>query len=91
MYLCDFHREQAWDRWLKETKHGCKDIKEDILPRLRRVAKAPTEGEYNASLIALQNSPNWNLPNSKMLQKWFESKWIPEHGVSKFDTLYRKS
>ena len=21
-YLCDFHREQAWEQWTKDTKHG---------------------------------------------------------------------
>ena len=76
---------------MKEGKHGCKDIKENVLDMLRKIAKAPTEEEYNASLIALKESPNWNLPNSKMLQKWFETKCIPEHGVSKFDNLSRKS
>ena len=22
VYLCDFHREQAWDRWVKKQQHG---------------------------------------------------------------------
>ena len=22
IYLCDFHREQAWERWVKDKKHG---------------------------------------------------------------------
>ena len=22
VYLCDFHREQAWERWVKDRKHG---------------------------------------------------------------------
>jgi len=22
VYLCDFHREQAWERWVKDHKHG---------------------------------------------------------------------
>jgi len=22
VYLCDFHREQAWERWVKHHKHG---------------------------------------------------------------------
>ena len=21
-YLCDFHREQCWERWVKDRKHG---------------------------------------------------------------------
>ena len=26
VYLCEFHREQAWERWVKERKHGPSDI-----------------------------------------------------------------
>ena len=26
VYLCEFHREQAWERWVKERKHGLSDI-----------------------------------------------------------------
>ena len=22
VYLCDFHREQCWERWVRDTKHG---------------------------------------------------------------------
>ena len=22
VYLCDFHQEQAWERWTKDIKHG---------------------------------------------------------------------
>lgn len=25
VYLCEFHREQAWERWVKERKHGLSD------------------------------------------------------------------
>ena len=25
VYLCEFHREQAWERWVKEKKHGLSD------------------------------------------------------------------
>ncbi|VDI37107.1 Hypothetical predicted protein [Mytilus galloprovincialis] len=30
VYLCDFHREQAWHRWLREIKHDCIDEKDEI-------------------------------------------------------------
>ncbi len=26
VYLCGFHREQAWERWVKERRHGLNDI-----------------------------------------------------------------
>ena len=29
VYICDFHREQAWERWMKQAKHGIEDGIED--------------------------------------------------------------
>ena len=31
LYLCDFHREQAWERWVKEHSHGLTDSNAEIL------------------------------------------------------------
>lgn len=42
VYLCDFHWEQAWERWVRDSKHGLK--KEDgqsLLHLLRDCADAP--------------------------------------------------
>ena len=61
VFLCDFHREQAWERWVKDHKHGLtKEEQEDLLSLLRACANAPpshppqnqtanetTEQEYN--------------------------------------------
>ena len=33
--LCDFHREQAWERWASQTANGVVAYKEEILTRLR--------------------------------------------------------
>ena len=42
IYLCDFHREQAWERWTKE-KHGLSaDDAEVLLSLLRDCAHAPS-------------------------------------------------
>ncbi len=49
VYLCEFHREQAWERWVKERRHGLNDIEAStLLDLLRDCASAP---------------PNWNLPD----------------------------
>lgn len=41
-YLCDFHREQSWERWVKDHKHGLSPDKSDTLPSLLRdTAQAP--------------------------------------------------
>ena len=26
VYLCEFHREQAWERWAKERRHGLSEL-----------------------------------------------------------------
>jgi len=39
VYLCDFHREQAWERWVKASKHGLTGDQPDILlDHLRAIA-----------------------------------------------------
>ena len=42
VYLCDFHREQAWERWCKDHKHGLTLLEQEKLLRLLRAcAHAP--------------------------------------------------
>lgn len=31
VYLCDFHREQAWERWTKDRKHGLSTLEAEWL------------------------------------------------------------
>lgn len=41
-YLCDFHREQAWERWVRDRKHGLNHADADtLLSLLRDCAWAP--------------------------------------------------
>ena len=36
MYLCDFHREQSWERWTKDRKHGLSSDDAEVLLSLLR-------------------------------------------------------
>ena len=36
IYLCDFHREQCWQRWIRNSKHGLKAGDSDLLLSLLR-------------------------------------------------------
>jgi len=36
VYLCDFHREQAWERWVKDRKHGLSPVDGEVLLELLR-------------------------------------------------------
>ena len=42
VYLCDFHREQAWIRWARDRNHNLsKDDEETLFFLLRECAHAP--------------------------------------------------
>ena len=43
VFICDFHREQAWDRWLNKTDNGARMIKNEMLCKFRHIASASTE------------------------------------------------
>jgi hypothetical protein len=50
-YLCDFHREQCWEHWVKERKHGLlPSDAEMLLVLLRNCAWAPIATEIGHSL-----------------------------------------
>ena len=67
VYLCDFHREQAWDRWAKDHKHGLSQSEaEELLTFLRACAWAPPTDDadptsaYKLAVNDLKQSSVWN-------------------------------
>ena len=43
VFICDFHREQAWERWLNAIRNGVRMIKIEMLSKFRRISKSRTE------------------------------------------------
>lgn len=80
VYLCDFHREQAWERWVNKKDNGVSQHRDEILSRLRRITHASTENKYNAAVSALKASELWK--NNIKLQNWFEKTWLRMSKVS---------
>ena len=84
IYLCDFHREQCWQRWMKDRKHDLAPADGEILLNLlRKAAFAPptsTGGKefYFEAIKQLKRSEIWKL-NPKV-RDWLEGRWlcIPE-------------
>uniref|UniRef100_A0A8W8IS37 SWIM-type domain-containing protein n=1 Tax=Magallana gigas TaxID=29159 RepID=A0A8W8IS37_MAGGI len=72
--LCDFHREQAWTRWMKDGKHGLTTVQMEVLELLRKIAHSATENEFHGHVQNLKFSTHWK--ESTLLQKWFEGKWL---------------
>ena len=86
VYLCDFHREQAWERWVKSkqnTKDGLtKDEGDLLLSLLRSCATAqpctdtplPLDYYYQQAVLQLKQSPVWK--NHTNVSFWLETYWL---------------
>ncbi|KAK3722871.1 hypothetical protein QZH41_020459, partial [Actinostola sp. cb2023] len=86
VYICDFHREQAWERWLAKTSIGMTTLKSKALVAMRRIARASTVEEYNRTLGMLKDDPQlWSQP---MYRRWFEKVWLRQH--QRWVCAYRK-
>ena len=80
MLLCDFHREQAWERWTTKTSHGVAALKEEVLARLRRIAHASTITDCNKAVSDLKDWHVWK--SNALLRNWFQETWLQEKEVS---------
>ena len=57
--LCDFHREQAWLRWLSSSNNGMREYKEVCLQLLRNIATSETLEEYTMAVNKLKEHKIW--------------------------------
>ena len=58
VYICDFHRLQSRQRWLRKSKHCLSQQEQDvIMRRLKEVAGAKTEDLFNVAVKELLGTP----------------------------------
>ena len=69
VFLCDFHREQAWKRWIVKRENGVFSIGEEILARLRRIAKSNNVQECTKAVADLRA---WESFGTTKLGLYFE-------------------
>ena len=80
--LCDFHREQAWDRWLKKGKNGMNESGEEktkreiVLEMMRSIARAETEEDMKTRIEILKSSQIWSEPGSSKFRTWITETWF---------------
>jgi hypothetical protein len=79
VFICDFHREQSWTRWVSKTDNGVSGEKESVLGMLRRCAHATSQDMFEAAVFDLQNSPVWK--KNVRLRNWFTRTWLAEKKV----------
>ena len=89
VYLCDLHREQAWERWIKDQAHGVDaEQAENLLGNLRACAWAPPaeqhenlrfDHHYRVAVSKLKESDKW--VDNPQVQGWLLGKWLPNPQV----------
>ena len=80
VYLCDFHREQCWERWIKDRKHGLSPTDGDILlGLLRKCAWAvpasngsPVDCHYQQAVDDLKKTDVWK--RNQQVREWLNAK-----------------
>ena len=80
IYTSDYHREQAWDRFvytsgtgLNPTINGTHANYHRVVGILRECARAESERAYFESLVKLHECRAWTI--HKMLRDWFTTAW----------------
>ena len=93
VYLCDFHREQAWERWVRDRKHGLSVSDGDVLLSLlrncawappARNGQDPPDNYYKEAEKQPKASAVWR--ENYAVQAWLNTKWLslPEVGNINF-------
>lgn len=81
--ICDFHREQAWGRWLRgrvQYRHGLSEqSQEELKVLLRRIARSGTETELESSLISLKSNDLYTT--NCVVYSYLETTWFPHMKV----------
>ena len=66
VYICDFHREQAWQRWVKSGKNGLTMAEQKMfLEFMQAIARARSENGYRKAVENLRKSKLY-VENSKV-------------------------
>ncbi|XP_065669607.1 uncharacterized protein LOC124810405 isoform X2 [Hydra vulgaris] len=74
--ICDFHREQAWERWIVKVSNGCADQKADILQKLRKISHSTNVDAMELAILDLKQSEYWSNERFSKLKKYIETYWL---------------
>jgi hypothetical protein len=70
--LCDFHRQQSWQRWI----HGSdvkKEYKDDLFEKMRLVGYAGSVPDFKSAMFNLQACPGWIKSNT--IKGYWDNHW----------------
>ena len=60
VFIYDFHRCQAWERWFSKKESGYAGVKGDMICELRRIAVSMTGEECDKAIDDLKESQYWS-------------------------------
>ena len=67
VYICEFHREQAWGWWLNAIKNSARIIKGEMLCKFWRIARSRTEKEFKNAIDDLRICEQWKSGYAKAM------------------------
>lgn len=81
VFICDFHREQAWERWFNKKANGHSEDKSKIVPWLRHIVHSETIEKSEEAIELLKISEHWT--NGEKLRDYVSKYWLRVKEVSK--------
>ncbi|XP_022091097.1 uncharacterized protein LOC110979536 isoform X2 [Acanthaster planci] len=86
VFITDTRRQQAWERFLLNSKHRTANVQQDVLAKMASIATARTQEAYQAALEGLRRT--WMKPALKQTRAWFREKWMAN--VERWAYIYRQ-
>ena len=81
VYLCDCHREQAWERWVcdKKSSEGAEWLLDKLCafawaPSANPSSKEPQDYHFKQATDALKSSKLWK--KNKHVRTWLSNTWL---------------
>lgn len=75
IYICDFHREQSWLRWLKKKENVDSADAIVLLKFFRKLAKSRNDEEFSRNLDELCSSSEYQ--RNPKVEAYLKNTWIP--------------
>jgi DNA polymerase I-like protein with 3'-5' exonuclease and polymerase domains len=74
--LCDFHRLQAWNRWIKKGENGVPTSKQKVVYKaLKQIGDAETSAQFDDLVEAFLLTPE-SQAQDKKLEHYFKTYWL---------------
>ena len=81
VFICDFHREQVFERWFNKKANGHSEDKSKIVPLLRGIAHLETIEKSEEAIELLETSEYWT--NGENVRDYISKYWLKVKEASK--------